>query len=133
MLNICCTEVKAVVDAGAVPPLVHMLSSPNDKVVEMGLFVLSTMIGAGGRFRDFVLSQGFLEAFLNVCKQDLPVYLHDAVPFTIRRLFYSGSTPLPFLVARSVVPLVEQELRVATDEVSRSYHNQSLFIFVSIT
>ncbi len=44
-------------DAGAVPPLVHMLFSPNDKVVEMGLFVLSTIIGAGGRFRDFVLSQ----------------------------------------------------------------------------
>ncbi len=133
MLNICSTDMKAVVDAGAVPPLVHMLYSPNDKVVDIGLFVLCTIIGAGESLRDFVLAQGFLEAFLDVCKRDSPVFLHEAIPCTLQNLFQLGSSPLPFLVARSVLPLIEQQLRVVTDEVSRSDHSQSLFIFVFTT
>ncbi len=96
-----------------------MLSSPDAKIVEVGLSALGSIINFGERLRDFVLSQGFLEPFLGIFKRDSPGYLHEAIPFTIRRLFYSGSTPPPFLVARSVVPVIEQQLRVVTNEVNR--------------
>ncbi len=60
-MNVGNTETKAVVEAGTVPPLVHMLFSQDDKVVEVGLWALANIIGDGERLRDFVLSQGFLE------------------------------------------------------------------------
>ncbi len=74
-MNVDNTETKAVVDAGAVPPLVHMLSSRDDKVVEVGLWALANIIGDGERLRDFVLSQGFLETYLNIFKREIPNYL----------------------------------------------------------
>ncbi len=74
-MNVGNTETKAVVDAGAVPPLVHMLSSRDDKVVEVGLWALANIIGDGERLRDFVLSQGFLEPYLNIFKREIPNYL----------------------------------------------------------
>ncbi len=119
MANICDTEPTAVVNAGGGPPLVHMLSSPDDKIVKVGLSALETIIMFGERLRDFVLSQGFLEPFLGIFKRDSPGYLHEAIPFILKDLLEFGSTPPPFLVARSVLPLIEQQLRVVTDEVNR--------------
>ncbi len=114
-MEICSTEPRAVVDAGGVPPLVHMLSSPDDKIVEVGLSALAYIINFGERLRDFVLSQGFLEPFLGIFKRDSPGYLNAAIPFIVHGLL--DSSP-PFLVARSVVPLIEQQIRVVTDEVN---------------
>ncbi len=52
-------------NAGGVPPLVHMLSSPDDKIVKVGLWVLAYIINFGERLRDFVLSPGILERAQN--------------------------------------------------------------------
>ncbi len=111
-MHICGTEPTAVVNAGGVPPLVHMLSSPDDKIVEVGLWALTYIIGGGESLRDFVLSQGFLEPFLGIFKRDSPGYLHAAIPFIVQGLLDFARTPPPFLVVRSVVPLIEQQLRV---------------------
>ncbi len=117
-MNVGNTETKAVVDAGAVPPLVHMLSSRDDKVVEVGLWALANIIGDGERLRDFVLSQGFLEPYLNIFKREIPNYLQKILPWTLCNLFRFNNPPPPFLVARSALPLVEQHLKVVTDDVS---------------
>ncbi len=86
--------------------------------MEVGLLALGSIINFGERLRDFVLSQGFLEPFLAIFIRDSTVYLHEAIPFTLQNLFQLGSTPPPFLVARSVLPLIEQQLRVVTNEVN---------------
>ncbi len=118
MANICETEPRAVVNAGGVPPLVHMLSSPDDKIVEVGLWALETIINFGERLRDFVLSQGFLEPFLGIFKRDFPGYFLFYSLNILQNLLVFHSTPPPFLVARSVVRLIEQQLRVVTNEVN---------------
>ncbi len=98
-------------EAGAVPPLVQMLSSRDDKVVEVGLWALANIMGDGERLRDFVLSQGFLEPYLNIFKREIPNYLQKILPWTLCNLFRFNNLPPPFLVARSVLPLVEQHKR----------------------
>ncbi len=127
-MNISNKETKAVVNAGAVPPLVNMLSSQNDKIVQISLWTLTNIIGGGERLRDFVLSQGFLEPFLDLWKRDLPGDLKTILPWTLNRLFRFNNPPPPFLVARSVLPLVEQHLRLEVgSEVTTTDHRLLLF------
>ncbi len=117
-MNISTRRRVEVVAAGVVPALVHMLASQDYRAVQISLRALTNIMGGGESLRDFVLSQGFLEAFLDVCKRDLPDDLKKTLPWTLNRIFYFNAPPSPFLVARCVLPLVEQLLRVVTDIVS---------------
>lgn len=54
---------RAVVDNGAVPPLMALLSSPNVDVQDQALWGLSNVIGDSSDLRDYVIALGFIPAY----------------------------------------------------------------------
>lgn len=53
-------QTKAVVEAGAVAPLVALLSSPSQEVRDQAIWTLGNIIGDGAHYRDLMLENQFL-------------------------------------------------------------------------
>ncbi|XP_060028277.1 importin subunit alpha-8 [Erinaceus europaeus] len=69
-------QTRAVVEGGAIPPLVELLSSPNMTVCEQAVWALGNVAGDGSEFRDLVIAS-------------------DAIPYLLALI--SSTTPIPFL------------------------------------
>lgn len=59
-------QTRMVVDAGAVPIFVHLLSSPHDNVQEQAIWALGNIAGDSTDLRNFVLCQGILPPLLTI-------------------------------------------------------------------
>jgi len=64
-------QTHSVVDAGALPPLVQLLPSPDDEVREQAAWALGNVAGDCTRLRDVVLSHGAMPAMLELLQTPL--------------------------------------------------------------
>jgi len=63
-------QIQPIVDHGAVPLLVSLLSSSNPDVREQAVWALGNIAGDGAPFRDCVLRAGVMEPLLNVVQSE---------------------------------------------------------------
>ena len=63
-------QTQLILNNGAVPPLVKLLSSPSPEVREQAVWALGNIAGDGANFRDYVLQSGVMEPLLAVIGND---------------------------------------------------------------
>ncbi|SRR5258706_7609210 len=63
-------QTQLIINHGAIPPLVSLLSSPNPDVREQAVWALGNIAGDGAPFRDCVLQAGVMEPLLNVISSE---------------------------------------------------------------
>ncbi|KAL1190961.1 Importin subunit alpha-1 [Cardamine amara subsp. amara] len=107
---------EVVIDHGALPILVKLLSSPEDDVLEQAIWALGTVAGGSTENRDHVLSSGVLDPLLphlnvntkesvlriatatlaNLCRGQPPPLFHQVKPAlpTLKRLLQSDDEDL---------------------------------------
>jgi hypothetical protein len=83
----------AVVNAGAVPPLVRMLQAPDDELSGQAMWALGNIIGESPLWRDMCLELGVLEMLLDAIV-DMPAEILVRVPLWLLSNLCRGR-PLP--------------------------------------
>jgi len=63
-------QTQLIINNGAVPPLVALLSSPSPEVREQAVWALGNIAGDGAMFRDYVLQSGVMEPLLAIIGHD---------------------------------------------------------------
>jgi hypothetical protein len=68
-------QTRHVVESGAVPQFIKLLSSPNSNVCEQAVWALGNIAGDGAELREFVIKNGIIEPLLALVRPDTPVSL----------------------------------------------------------
>lgn len=97
-------ETKVVVESGAVPRFVRLLSSPESQVQEQAVWALGNIAGDGPNLRNFVLGHGALRPLLELIKpnQNLP-FLRN-VTWTLSNLCRNKNPPPEIAAVIEILP-----------------------------
>ncbi|KAM4820811.1 importin subunit alpha-8 isoform 2-T3 [Thomomys bottae] len=79
-------QTRAVVEGGAVPPLVVLLSSPHMTVCEQAAWALGNIAGDGPEFRDLVISSNAIPHLLDLMRADIPISFLRNLTWTLSNL-----------------------------------------------
>ena len=117
LTNIASTdETKAIVDAGAVPYFIQLLSSPSAEVREQCALCLGNIAGDSPALRDIVLSSGAMQPLLqNIVQPDNNSLFANCVWACSN--FCRGKNPVPSLSqVAPAVPVLAQILKGTNDD-----------------
>ena len=85
-----------VVDAGAVPIFVHLLSSPHDNVQEQAIWALGNIAGDSTELRNFVLNQGILPPLLTILTNAHRLSMTQNAVWALSNLCRGKNPPVDF-------------------------------------
>lgn len=107
LTNICSgtTEQTAVVvDNGALPKLVNLMSSPDISVCEQAVWALGNVIGDNEKYRDVVIGYGFVSALLNLIRPNLEIGFLRNATWVIVNLCRNKQPPIKIEVVAQLIP-----------------------------
>ena len=104
-----------VINSGAIPGLVALLSSKNDDLREQALWALGNIAGDSPLFRDYVLQAGALQPLLHCFKSSKIGLLRNAA-WSLSN-FCRGKPPPPFHYLQPTIPVLNTLLQTPDDEV----------------
>ncbi|KAM8765367.1 importin subunit alpha-8 [Rhynchonycteris naso] len=79
-------QTQAVVEGGAIQPLVELLSSPHMAVCEQAVWALGNIAGDGPEFRDFVISSNAIPHLLALISSTIPMTFLRNITWTLSNL-----------------------------------------------
>jgi hypothetical protein len=97
-------QTQAVVQAGAVPHFLQLLSSPHQNVCEQAVWALGNIIGDGAELRDYVINLGMVGPLLNFIQPDIPITFLRNVTWVIVNLCRNKNPPPPTQTLRDILP-----------------------------
>lgn len=80
------SETNSIVEAGAVPVLIELLSSPEQKVCDQAMWTLGNIVADGGSLGNFVVEQGLLPPLLDLLRSDTSIYRLRIVTWVINNV-----------------------------------------------
>ncbi|XP_047693834.1 importin subunit alpha-8 [Prionailurus viverrinus] len=87
-------QTQAVVESGAIQPLVELLSSPHMTVCEQAVWALGNIAGDGPEFRDLVISSNAIPHLLALVSSTIPITFLRNITWTLSNLCRNKS-PYP--------------------------------------
>ncbi|XP_059551314.1 importin subunit alpha-8-like [Myotis daubentonii] len=110
-------QTRAVVEGGAVKPLVELLSSPNLTVCEQAVWALGNIAGDGAEFRDSVISSNAIPHLLALISSTTPITFLRNITWTLSNLCRNRN-PYPCKKAvEQMLPVLSQLLQHQDNEV----------------
>jgi importin subunit alpha-2 len=97
-------QTGAVVQAGAVPNLIRLLSSNQKRVTDQAVWALGNIAGDGPHLRDMIIRSGVIPPLLALLKSDLPVGYLRNVTWTLSNLCRNKSPPPPLEAILQILP-----------------------------
>uniref|UniRef100_H0VQS0 Importin subunit alpha n=1 Tax=Cavia porcellus TaxID=10141 RepID=H0VQS0_CAVPO len=79
-------QTQAVVEGGAIPPLVELLSSPSTTVCEQAVWALGNIAGDGPKFRDIVISSNVIPRLSALVSSSIPITFLRNITWTLSNL-----------------------------------------------
>ncbi|XP_058212585.1 importin subunit alpha-2 [Rhododendron vialii] len=107
---------KVVIDHGAVPIFVKLLSSPSDDVREQAVWALGNVAGDSPRCRDLVLTSGALIPLLEQLNEHAKLSMLRNATWTLSN-FCRGKPQPPFEQTRPALPALERLVHSNDEEV----------------
>ncbi|XP_031103474.1 importin subunit alpha-2-like isoform X2 [Ipomoea triloba] len=107
---------RVVIDSGAVPIFVKLLSSPSDDVREQAVWALGNVAGDSPKCRDLVLSSGALSPLLAQLNANAKLSMLRNATWTLSN-FCRGKPQPPFDQTRPALPALQQLIHSTDEEV----------------
>nr|XP_010914627.1 importin subunit alpha-4 isoform X2 [Elaeis guineensis] len=107
---------RVVIDHGAVPKFVQLLTSPSDDVREQAVWALGNVAGDSPTCRDFVLSHGALLPLLAQLNENSKISMLRNATWTLSN-FCRGKPPAPFDQTKVALPVLRQLIHSTDEEV----------------
>ncbi|TGZ69089.1 hypothetical protein CRM22_003922 [Opisthorchis felineus] len=101
----------AVVDGGAVPKLIELLSHPAINVAEQSVWALGNIAGDGSKFRDLLISAGVLAPVLRLLDRawDMEGVVSN-IAWVLSNLCRNRDPPPPSNVIKTILPVLKRLL-----------------------
>ncbi|KAI4349889.1 hypothetical protein L6164_010432 [Bauhinia variegata] len=107
---------RVVIEQGAVPMFVQLLSSNSDDVREQAVWALGNVAGDSPSCRDLVLNHGALVPLLSQLNQNSKLSMLRNATWTLSN-FCRGKPPTPFEQVRPALPVLRQLIYLTDEEV----------------
>jgi len=103
-------QTTAVVNEGAVPPFINLLSSGSMNVAEQAVWALGNIAGDGVHLRDFVINAGAVKPLLALLKPDTPDSFIRNITWTLSNMCRNKNPSPPFEAVKQFLPALSQLL-----------------------
>ncbi|GMP39933.1 hypothetical protein CsSME_00010584 [Camellia sinensis var. sinensis] len=107
---------RVVIEHGAVPKFVQLLSSASDDVREQAVWALGNVAGDSPSCRDLVLGQGALMPLLAQLNEHSKLSMLRNATWTLSN-FCRGKPPTPFEQVKPALPVLQQLIHLNDEEV----------------
>ncbi|KAL6749504.1 importin alpha [Haematococcus lacustris] len=107
---------KVVIDAGAVPIFVQLLSSPSDDAREQSVWALGNIAGDSPKCRDYVLGFNALPPLLEQLHENSKISMLRNATWTLSN-FCRGKPPPSFAITKQALPTLARLIHHADEEV----------------
>uniref|UniRef100_A0A8C5WLR5 Importin subunit alpha n=1 Tax=Leptobrachium leishanense TaxID=445787 RepID=A0A8C5WLR5_9ANUR len=114
-------QTKAVVDGGAVPAFIMLLSSPHSHISEQAVWALGNIAGDGSAYRDLVIKHGAIKPLLNLLAvpdlSTLPTGYLRNITWTVSNLCRNKNPAPPMEAIVEILPTLVRLLHCDDREV----------------